>query len=515
MAHEAANSHAAGPQKPADVLLQHYRMGKTVGVGSFGKVKVAEHLLTGQKVAIKILNRKKIQSMDMEEKVRREIKIASLFQHPHIIRLYEVIKTPVDIYVVMEYVKSGELFDYIVEKGRLPEEEARHFFQQIISGLECCHRNMVVHRDLKPENLLLDARHHVKLADFGLSNVMRDGHFLKTSCGSPNYAAPEVISGKLYAGPEVDVWSCGVILYALLCGSLPFDDENIPNLFKKIKQGSYSFPNYLTPGARDLIRRMLIVQPLERITIPEIRQHPWFSVNLPRYLAVMQAEPVSAVRIDKEALQQCSNWGFDQHALVTALKTRQSTRATVAYHLVVDNRSTDNHNDYLQMELGEASAARLQHPSGIMGSLGGEGPGQPTSQAQRFVAERSWRLGVRTNKRPPHICQDLLNAFRELGVAWKHSGPYNYKCRVNLYASRQNEKVIDAMDVDNGNSDASPRLAGKIVKFEVQIYRLKTHQYVIDVQRLEGHLYLYLDLTSDLLSIMRAQAARGPQFQGA
>jgi serine/threonine protein kinase len=127
--------------------------------------------------------------------VRREIKIASLFQHPHIIRLYEVIQTQVDIYVIMEYVKEGELFDYIVEKGRLPDEEARHFFQQIISGLEYCHRNMVVHRDLKPENLLLDARHHVKLADFGLSNVMRDGHFLKTSCGSPNYAAPEVISG--------------------------------------------------------------------------------------------------------------------------------------------------------------------------------------------------------------------------------------------------------------------------------------------------------------------------------
>lgn len=167
--------------------------------------------------------------------VRREIKILRLFMHPHIIRLYEVIETSHDIYVVMEYVKSGELFDYIVEKGRLVEDEARRFFQQIISGVEYCHRNMVVHRDLKPENLLLDSKMNVKIADFGLSNVMRDGHFLKTSCGSPNYAAPEVISGRLYAGPEVDVWSCGVILYALLCGSLPFDDENIPNLFKKIK----------------------------------------------------------------------------------------------------------------------------------------------------------------------------------------------------------------------------------------------------------------------------------------
>ena len=122
--------------------------------------------------------------------------------HPHIIRLYEVIHTPTDIYVIMEYVKSGELFDYIVEKGRLAEEEARHFFQQIISGLEYCHRNMVVHRDLKPENLLLDARHNIKIADFGLSNVMRDGHFLKTSCGSPNYAAPEVISGALHSSTQ-------------------------------------------------------------------------------------------------------------------------------------------------------------------------------------------------------------------------------------------------------------------------------------------------------------------------
>jgi len=131
---------------------------------------------------------------------------------------------------------------------------------------------MVVHRDLKPENLLLDSKSNVKIADFGLSNIMRDGHFLKTSCGSPNYAAPEVISGKLYAGPEVDVWSCGVILYALLCGSLPFDDENIPNLFKKIKNGIYFLPSHLSPGSRDLIPRMLIVDPLKRITIPEVRR---------------------------------------------------------------------------------------------------------------------------------------------------------------------------------------------------------------------------------------------------
>lgn len=147
----------------------------------------------------------------------------------------KVISTPTDIFMVMEYVSGGELFDYIVKHGKLTEDKARRFFQQIMSGVEYCHRHNVVHRDLKPENLLLDQNLNVKIADFGLSNVMNDGEFLRTSCGSPNYAAPEVISGKLYAGPEVDIWSCGVILYALLCGTLPFDDEHVPALFRKIK----------------------------------------------------------------------------------------------------------------------------------------------------------------------------------------------------------------------------------------------------------------------------------------
>lgn len=154
---------------------------------------------------------------------------------------------------------------------QLAPEEARHFFHQIISGVEYCHFHRIVHRDLKPENLLLDADNNVKIADFGLSNLMEDGDFLRTSCGSPNYAAPEVISGSLYAGPEVDVWSCGVILYALLCGSLPFDDESIPNLFRKIRGGMYSLPSHLSEMARDLIPRMLVVDPMKRITIPEIR----------------------------------------------------------------------------------------------------------------------------------------------------------------------------------------------------------------------------------------------------
>jgi len=402
--------------------------------------------------------------------VRREIKILRLFAHPHIIRLYEVVDTPSDIYVVMEYVRAGELFDYIVEKGRLPESEARHFFQQIVSGVEYCHRHMVVHRDLKPENLLLDASMAVKIADFGLSNVMRDGHFLKTSCGSPNYAAPEVISGRLYAGPEVDVWSCGVILYALLCGSLPFDDENIPNLFKKIKAGAYSLPSHLSPGARDLIPRMLLVDPLKRITVPEIRQHPWFTLHLPRYLATPggldalfgggsspslnnngngnnsgnsgnsnngRARNSNLPPLDAAALDEVSRLGFDRAALAQALAARVTNRATVAYHLVADARRRLPSSATLRSnELGDAAAGLQNMQSAAAAAAAAAASSSSAGGAApvgRIVAERRWRLGAHTRAHPGAAVADLLQALAARGIAWKRGGaPYNFKCRAVL-----------------------------------------------------------------------------------
>lgn len=241
---------------------------------------------------MKIINRRKISSMDMGSRVKREIQYLKLLRHPHIIKLYEVITTPGDIIMVIEYAPR-ELFQYIVDRGKMKEEEARRFFQQIICAIEYCHRHKIVHRDLKPENLLLDEDNNVKIGDFGLSNIMTDGDFLKTSCGSPNYAAPEVISGKLYAGPEIDIWSCGVILYVMLCGRLPFDDEYIPTLFKKINSGIYSLPSYLSAEAASLLSAMLIVDPVKRITISEIRQLPWFQKDLPRYLQALPTTPAA------------------------------------------------------------------------------------------------------------------------------------------------------------------------------------------------------------------------------
>lgn len=481
-----------GRGNSAETSLYNYKLGKTLGHGSFGKVKIAEHIRTGYKVAIKILNRRKMKNPDMEEKVRREIKICRLFVHPHIIRLYEVIETPADIYVVMEYVKSGELFDYIVEKGRLQEEEARNFFQQIISGVEYCHRNMVVHRDLKPENLLLDSRGNVKIADFGLSNIMRDGHFLKTSCGSPNYAAPEVVSGKLYAGPEIDVWSCGVILYALLCGILPFDDENIPNLFKKIKGGIYTLPSHLPPGARDLIPRMLLVDPMKRITIPEIRQHGWFKDRLPRYLAVPAPDVMQHLKkIDEAILQEVVRMGFDMTQLVESLRNRIQNDATVAYYLLVDSRSPVS-NGYLGaefQELMEGGSAGM-YPADELHMLSRHSyPQQDAGFMPKLASDRKWRLGLQSPAHPREIMTQVLGALQELNVCWKKIGHYNVKCRWLYNHCLDDESATVANDFQSLG----------IVKFEIQLYKTRDDKYLLDLQRISGPQFLFLDFCSVLI----------------
>ncbi|CCG81440.1 SNF1-like protein kinase ssp2 [Taphrina deformans PYCC 5710] len=313
-----------------------YAIVKTLGEGSFGKVKLAEHLVTKQRVALKIVSRKMMQNNDMAFRVEREIQYLKLLRHPHIIKLYEVITTPTDIIMSIEYA-GNELFDYIVKTGKMGEEEARRFFQQIICAVEYCHRHKIVHRDLKPENLLLDDKFNVKIADFGLSNLMTDGNFLKTSCGSPNYAAPEVISGKLYAGPEVDVWSCGVILYVMLCGRLPFDDEFIPSLFKKINGGIYSLPSYLSPGAKNLLQEMLVVNPINRITIEGIRDHPWFKEHLPEYLKPVVEESEFERMDDKIVGQLGKAMGYDTEEIKNALKQDGASEIKEAYKIVAEN----------------------------------------------------------------------------------------------------------------------------------------------------------------------------------
>ncbi|XP_037758132.1 maternal embryonic leucine zipper kinase isoform X1 [Chelonia mydas] len=256
-------------------ILKYYELYETVGTGGFAKVKLGRQLLTGEKVAIKIMD--KLALGDDLPRVKTEIDAMKNLSHQHICRLYHVIETSKKIFMVLEYCPGGELFDYIISKDRLSEEEARIFFRQIVSAIAYVHSQGYAHRDLKPENLLIDAEHNLKLIDFGLCAKPKGGldYQLNTCCGSPAYAAPELIQGKAYIGSEADIWSMGVLLYALLCGFLPFDDDNVMALYRKIMRGKYEVPKWLSASSILLLHQMLQVDPKKRIAVKHLLNHPW------------------------------------------------------------------------------------------------------------------------------------------------------------------------------------------------------------------------------------------------
>lgn len=254
-----------------------YEVGRTIGEGTFAKVKFAQNTETGESVAMKILDRSTIIKHKMVDQIKREISIMKLVRHPYVVRLHEVLASRTKIYIILEFITGGELFDKIVHHGRLSEAEARRYFQQLIDGVDYCHSKGVYHRDLKPENLLLDSQGNLKISDFGLSALPEQGaSLLRTTCGTPNYVAPEVLSHKGYDGAIADVWSCGVILYVLMAGYLPFDELDLTTLYSKIDRAEFSCPSWFPVGAKSLIHRILDPKPETRITVEQIRNDEWF-----------------------------------------------------------------------------------------------------------------------------------------------------------------------------------------------------------------------------------------------
>ncbi|XP_009293781.1 serine/threonine-protein kinase MARK2 isoform X31 [Danio rerio] len=256
-----------------------YRLLKTIGKGNFAKVKLAKHILTGKEVAVKIIDKTQLNSSSLQ-KLFREVRIMKLLNHPNIVKLFEVIETEKTLYLVMEYASGGEVFDYLVAHGRMKEKEARAKFRQIVSAVQYCHQKCIVHRDLKAENLLLDADMNIKIADFGFSNEFTLGNKLDTFCGSPPYAAPELFQGKKYDGPEVDVWSLGVILYTLVSGSLPFDGQNLKELRERVLRGKYRIPFYMSTDCENLLKKFLVLNPTKRGSLEQqIMKDRWMNVG--------------------------------------------------------------------------------------------------------------------------------------------------------------------------------------------------------------------------------------------
>uniref|UniRef100_A0A4W3GX81 5'-AMP-activated protein kinase catalytic subunit alpha-1 n=1 Tax=Callorhinchus milii TaxID=7868 RepID=A0A4W3GX81_CALMI len=362
----------------------------------------------------------------------------------------------------------------------MDEKESRRLFQQIISAVDYCHRHMVVHRDLKPENVLLDAHMNAKIADFGLSNMMSDGEFLRTSCGSPNYAAPEVISGRLYAGPEVDIWSCGVILYALLCGTLPFDDDHVPMLFKKICDGIFYTPHYLLPPVTSLLQHMLQVNPMRRATIKDIREHEWFLEDLPKYL--FPEDPAySSSMIDDEALREvCEKFECPEEEVLSCLYNRKhQDPLAVAYHLIIDNRRIMNEakDFYLASSppegagyLEEPGLAPRAHPERVP-FLVAETPSlrprhtlaelNPQKAKHPGVRRAKWHLGIRSQSRSCDIMAEVCRAMKQLGYQWKVVNPYYLRVR------RKNE-VTETFS-----------------KMSLQLYQVDSRTYLLDFRSIE------------------------------
>lgn len=513
--------------------IGRYQIIKTLGEGSFGKVKLAQHLTTGQRVALKIINRKTLAKSDMQGRIEREISYLRLLRHPHIIKLYDVIKSKDEIIMVIEYA-GKELFDYIVQRGKMPEDEARRFFQQIIAAVEYCHRHKIVHRDLKPENLLLDDKLNVKIADFGLSNIMTDGNFLKTSCGSPNYAAPEVISGKLYAGPEVDVWSSGVILYVMLCGRLPFDDEFIPALFKKISNGVYTLPNYLSPGAKHLLTRMLVVNPLNRITIHEIMEDEWFKQGIEEYLLPpdMSKAKANKINIDEDVVSALSTaMGYERDEILSVInrynnspdQQQNSNEILDAYLLMKDNHAlvkdlkknksdqmdgflsssppppwdTSNMNNNvlshrtpsIQQSLTYQTLAQVPDLSNLPNSTIAILPTSLPSIHRAYMMENTtsenqnkispintkklktrWHFGIRSRSYPLDVMGEIYRALKNLGAEWAKP------TEEELWTIRVRWKYCptknDNMELDESLSD--------MMKMQIQLFQLEPNNYLVD-----------------------------------
>ncbi|XP_060241768.1 serine/threonine-protein kinase MARK2 isoform X7 [Meriones unguiculatus] len=338
------NSATSADEQPH---IGNYRLLKTIGKGNFAKVKLARHILTGKEVAVKIIDKTQLNSSSLQ-KLFREVRIMKVLNHPNIVKLFEVIETEKTLYLVMEYASGGEVFDYLVAHGRMKEKEARAKFRQIVSAVQYCHQKFIVHRDLKAENLLLDADMNIKIADFGFSNEFTFGNKLDTFCGSPPYAAPELFQGKKYDGPEVDVWSLGVILYTLVSGSLPFDGQNLKELRERVLRGKYRIPFYMSTDCENLLKKFLILNPSKRGTLEQIMKDRWMNVGHEDDELKPYVEPLPDYK-DPRRTELMVSMGYTREEIQDSL-VGQRYNEVMATYLLLGYKSSELEGDTITLK---------------------------------------------------------------------------------------------------------------------------------------------------------------------
>ena len=355
------NSSYQNPRSLNNIIIGDFKIGSKLGQGTFSKVCQGIHMPTGEKVAIKIMSKNQIKEKSDKIRIEKEINIQKKLHHQNIVQQYAIIETESTIYIISEYCSGGELFDYIVSKRKLYEVEACRIYQQLISGLEYLHKQRICHRDLKPENLLFDSKHNLKIADFGLSNDYHKGK-LSTPCGSPCYAAPEMVTGKKYSGSSVDIWSSGIVLYTMVCGFLPFEDDNQNILFGKIAKGLFSLPSFLSQSCKDLLKKILVTDPKKRYGFEEIKHHAWFmSVNNVMGKNIFFNSPgvfvgEDVIPIDVEIIAEIYNdFHIDIEKVVNDVLRNRHNKITTTYYLILKRKVRNNENSVSDISSNSSS----------------------------------------------------------------------------------------------------------------------------------------------------------------
>nr|XP_049466524.1 MAP/microtubule affinity-regulating kinase 3 isoform X1 [Anopheles coluzzii]XP_049466525.1 MAP/microtubule affinity-regulating kinase 3 isoform X1 [Anopheles coluzzii]XP_049466526.1 MAP/microtubule affinity-regulating kinase 3 isoform X1 [Anopheles coluzzii]XP_049466527.1 MAP/microtubule affinity-regulating kinase 3 isoform X1 [Anopheles coluzzii] len=322
-----------------------YKLLKTIGKGNFAKVKLAKHVPTNKEVAIKIIDKTQLNPSSLQ-KLYREVRIMKMLDHPNIVKLFQVIETEKTLYLVMEYASGGEVFDYLVAHGKMKEKEARAKFRQIVSAVQYCHQKRIIHRDLKAENLLLDSEMNIKIADFGFSNEFTPGSKLDTFCGSPPYAAPELFQGRKYDGPEVDVWSLGVILYTLVSGSLPFDGATLKELRERVLRGKYRIPFYMSTDCEVLLKKFLVLNPSKRANLETIMKDKWMNMGYEDDELKPYVEPLPDLKDQKRIgkTEALVAMGYNRQDIEDSLANTMYDDVFATY-LLLGRKSTDSESD--------------------------------------------------------------------------------------------------------------------------------------------------------------------------
>lgn len=367
------SSRMSGRRTGEEPHIGKYRLLKTIGKGNFAKVKLAKHIPTGKEVAIKIIDKTQLNPGSLQ-KLFREVRIMKTLDHPNIVKLYQVIETEKTLYLVMEYASGGEVFDYLVLHGRMKEKEARAKFRQIVSAVQYCHQKKIIHRDLKAENLLLDSEMNIKIADFGFSNEFVPGNKLDTFCGSPPYAAPELFQGKKYDGPEVDVWSLGVILYTLVSGSLPFDGSTLRELRERVLRGKYRIPFYMSTDCENLLKKFLVLNPSRRASLEVIMKDKWMNMGYEEDELKPYIEPVQDWA-DIKRIEILTTMGYANSVVEESLKQQKFDDCYASY-LLLGKRNTDF---LFQLDSeGSRSGSSLSLRAMAPGVGGGSGQAAPS-----------------------------------------------------------------------------------------------------------------------------------------